>query len=89
MRHTHSATRQRRSHHGLKKELFSKCPKGGEEVLSRRVCHNCGAYNGREAIDVLKKLAKKERKNKEKELKEQEKSADKEKPLDAGELSKK
>lgn len=57
--------------------------------MSHRVCRNCGIYNGREVIDVLKKLAKKERKNKEKELKEQEKTAEKEKPLDAKELSKK
>lgn len=85
MRHTRSATRQRRSHHALKKAVFSKCPKCGEEILPHRVCQNCGTYAGREVIDVLKKLAKKEKKKKEKELKEQEAR----KPLDAKELSKK
>ncbi len=94
MRHTHSATRQRRSHHALKKARFSKCPKCGEEILPHTVCHNCGTYQGREVIDVLKKLEKKERKAKEKELKTQEAMAEdkkekKEKPLDAAELSKK
>jgi large subunit ribosomal protein L32 len=92
MRHTSSATRQRRSHHALKKTRFSKCPKCGAEILPHRVCSNCGTYSGREVIDVLKKLAKKERKKKEKELKEQKEKAageEKTKPLDAKELSKK
>jgi large subunit ribosomal protein L32 len=89
MRHTHSATRQRRSHYALKKARFSKCPKCGEEILPHTACQNCGAYAGREVIDVLKKLAKKERKKKEKELKEQEEKAAEEKPLDAKELSRK
>ena len=40
-------------------------------------------------VDVLKKLTKKEKKKKEKELREQEEAAAREKPLDAGALSKK
>ena len=91
MRHTRSATGQRRSHHALEPVRFSKCPKCGEEILSHRVCQNCGTYSGREVIDVLKKLAKKERKAKEKELKAQKEKIgeEQEKPLDAKELSKK
>jgi len=36
--------------------------------MPHRACLNCGTYKGREVIDVLKKLDKKERKAKEKEL---------------------
>ncbi len=32
------------------------------------VCANCGFYKGKEVVDVLKKLTKRERKAKEKEL---------------------
>lgn len=52
------------------------------------VCLNCGTYKNRTVIDVLKKLTKKERKQKEKELSEKEEEKAK-KPLDAAELSKK
>jgi large subunit ribosomal protein L32 len=70
MRSTHSHTRNRRSHHALKGARFSQCPKCGVEVLPHTLCLNCGTYKGRETIDVLKKLTKKERKKKEKELSE-------------------
>jgi large subunit ribosomal protein L32 len=68
MRHTRSHTRNRRAHHGLKDSVLSKCKKCGEPALPHSVCANCGVYKGREVIDVLKKLSKKERKKKEKEL---------------------
>ncbi len=47
---------------------LNKCTKCGQPVLSHKACPNCGTYKGRVVIDVLKKLDKKERKAKEKEL---------------------
>lgn len=89
MRHTRAHTRNRRSHHALKEARFSKCKKCNEPVMPHTVCINCGTYKNREVIDVLKKLTKKERKKKGKELKAKEEAQAKEKPLDAAELSKK
>jgi large subunit ribosomal protein L32 len=89
MRHTGSHTRNRRSHDALKKAFFTPCPKCGEDKLPHRVCQNCGTYSDRQAVDVLKKLTKKERKSKEKELAEKEAETAKNKPLDAADLSKK
>jgi len=68
MRHTKSATRQRRSHHALKAGSFSHCSHCGRETRPHTICQNCGYYKGRQVIDVLAKLDKKGRKKKEKEL---------------------
>jgi len=73
MRHTRSATRQRRSHHALATAPFSRCSHCGKDVLPHTICANCGYYKGRQVIDVLARLDKKERKKKEKELQEHEK----------------
>lgn len=89
MRSTRGHTRNRRSHHGLKTAQFVKCGKCGAGVLSHIVCANCGTYKNRVIIDVLAKLDKKERKQKERELGSKEQTKDSEKPLDASELSKK
>lgn len=70
MRSTRSHTRARRSHHALGERRFLSCPKCKEPALPHTACLNCGTYKGREVIDVLKKLTKKERKKKEKELSE-------------------
>jgi large subunit ribosomal protein L32 len=88
-KHTKSRRNKRRSHHALDKQVLSICPKCGADVLPHRVCANCGGYRGREVIDVLSKLDKKERKKKEKELAEQEKGKTEEKGLSMEELSKK
>ena len=45
-----------------------KCSKCGKMKRSHAVCQNCGYYKGREVIDVLKDLTKKEKKKKEKEI---------------------
>ncbi len=86
----------RRSHHALKKTQFSICPKCKSAMLPHTMCPNCGYYAGREVVDVMAKLDKKERKKKEKEEKkrqEEREAAQAEKPaqgpLNVEELSKK
>lgn len=59
----------RRSHNALKPLNLVSCPKCKEKKLPHSLCHNCGEYKGRQVIDVLAKLTKKERKTKEAELK--------------------
>ena len=88
MRHTRSATRQRRSHHALVAAALYSCPHCGKAILPHRMCSNCGHYKGRQVIDVLAKLDKKERKKKEKELHAHESQQETEKKaLSAEELS--
>ncbi len=77
---------QRRMHIYLKAAKSSDCPKCGKPVLAHTVCQACGYYKGREVINVLAKLDKKERKKKEKEMKEKEQT---QKPLSMEGLSKK
>ena len=88
MRHTHSATHQRRSHHALTQAGISMCSHCKQSTLPHTICQNCGYYRGRQVIDVLAKLDKKQRRKKEKELHEHE-SADvkSKKELSAEELS--
>jgi len=54
---------------------LSKCPKCGSPVLPHQACKNCGTYQGRQVIDVMKKLTKREQKKRAKELAEQEEKA--------------
>ena len=68
MRHTPSHTKNRRSHHALQNARMISCAKCNAAMLPHRVCANCGFYHGKEVVDVLKKLGKKERKAKEKEI---------------------
>ena len=72
MRHTKGHRNQRRAHHALKTVATVSCKKCHAAVLPHHMCMNCGTYAGREVVDVLAKLTKKERKLKEKELSEQE-----------------
>jgi len=45
--------------------------------LPHTVCHNCGYYKGRQVIDVMKKLTKKEKKQKEREIQAKEEASKK------------
>lgn len=63
----------RRSHHALSAVQTINCPKCGSPALPHRVCRNCGFYKGAEALNVLAKLDKKEKKKREKELAAKEK----------------
>ena len=71
---------KRRMHLYLEKPSSVKCPKCGKPVLPHIVCWNCGYYKGVEVIDVLKKLTKKERKKREREMKAKEKEVAEERP---------
>ena len=76
-------------HLHLKKPNIVACKKCGTEVLAHTLCENCGTYRNREMIDVLAKLSKKERKQKQKEIAAQEAETPQEsKDLRPEELSK-
>ncbi|MDD2731387.1 MAG: 50S ribosomal protein L32 [Candidatus Portnoybacteria bacterium] len=87
-RHTRSRKNKRRATLALRSRGITKCLKCGQPVLPHQVCKNCGTFKGRQVIDVLKKLTKREQKKRQKELKAQEEEAKEGKPLNAAELSK-
>ena len=68
MRHTKGKRNRVRSHHALSAARFVRCSHCNQPVRSHVMCDNCGYYAGRQVVDVLAKLDKKERKQKEKEL---------------------
>jgi large subunit ribosomal protein L32 len=87
---TKGSRNQRRMHLFIKRPGFVVCPKCAKPVLPHTVCLNCGFYKGVEVIDVMKKLTKKEKKAKEKEISAKgEKEGAEKKPLSMEGLSKK
>ncbi len=85
---TRGRVRSRRMHLRLKKVTLVTCPKCGKPVQSHTVCWNCGYYKGREVVNVLAKLEKKEKKLREREIAAKEKEeGKKEKELSMEELS--
>jgi hypothetical protein len=73
----------------IKPFKLTACLKCGKAVRPHTVCQSCGFYKGQEFIDVLSKLTKKEKKQKEKEMAETEKEGNSAKPLNMEEMSKK
>ncbi len=66
-RHTKGKRNRRRSHLALTKTLLFACAKCSKAVLPHYICAYCGFYNGKEVIDVMAKLDKKEKKKRLKE----------------------
>jgi len=65
------------------------CSKCAKPVRPHTVCKHCGYYKGKEVINVLGKLTKKEKKSREKEIKAAEKQSKKESVMDMEAMSKK
>jgi len=59
MRHTKGHTRNRRSHHALTTPRLSNCADCNALHLRHRVCETCGKYKGKQMIDVMAKVEKK------------------------------
>jgi len=91
-RHTKGKRNRRRSHLALGKTLLFSCTKCGKAVLPHHICVYCGFYNGKEVIDVMAKLDKKEKKKRLKEemaVQDKHSSGEKTPKLNPEELSKK
>lgn len=87
--HTRSKTGKHRMHLFITKAILTSCPKCKKPVRPHTACANCGFYKGREVINVLANLTKKERKIREKDIKNTEKEQKQEKPMTMEGLSKK
>ena len=77
-RKTKSRRDQRRRNIFIKSPILTLCKKCNQAILPYNACLNCGYYKGVEAIDVLKKLTKKEKKQKERDMKTEEMAKKKE-----------
>lgn len=64
MRHTKGHTGNRRSHHALKNKKLAIDPETGTKHLRHRVNPVTGMYKGRQVLDIVKKVEKKQKKAK-------------------------
>ena len=64
MRHTRAHTANRRSHHALVAVGLTSCPKCGAQTMRHRACLSCGSYRGREVLNVVARVEKKQAKRK-------------------------
>lgn len=87
--HTRSKVGKTRMHKYITASRLSSCPKCKKPVLSHTVCLNCGYYKGKEVINVLANLTKKDKKIREKEIKNAEKETKNDKPMTMEGLSQK
>jgi len=87
-RHTRSSVGQRRMHIFIKPASLTTCKKCSKPVRPHVICQYCGYYKGKEFINVLGKLNKKEKKLREKEMQQTEKQQEKQSPMSMEELSK-
>ena len=88
-KHTRSSVGQRRMHIFIAPPTLTTCQKCKKTVKPHTICQYCGYYKGREFINILGKLNKKEKKLREKEIKTVEKEGKKDKDLSVEELSQK
>jgi len=87
--HTRSKVGKTRMHKYIHRVSLSVCPKCKKTILPHTACKNCGFYKGKEVLNVMAKLTKKERKNKEKEIQKAEKEQNQDKPMSMEGLSQK
>ena len=73
-KHTRSSVGQRRMHIFINPAVLTSCQKCGKPVKPHTICKHCGHYKGKEFINVMAKLTKKEKKVKEKEIAQVEKN---------------
>ena len=72
-KHTRASVGQRRMHIFITPATLTTCKKCNKPVRNHTICASCGFYKGKEYLNVMAKLTKKEKKAKEKEMKEAEK----------------
>lgn len=86
-RRTSSASRQRRMHQFITPAVLTLCKKCGKSIRPHIVCPHCGYYKGKEVINILGKLTKKEKKAKKKEMQKVEKEQKADSPLKMEDMS--
>lgn len=77
-RHNQSRRDKRRGNIFIKSPVLIKCAKCGKPVLPHTVCGFCGYYKGKEFINVMAKLEKKDQKKRAKEIESGETKSEKE-----------
>ena len=68
-KHTRSSVGQRRMHIFIKPASLTTCQKCSKPVRPHIVCKHCGFYKGKDMLNILSKLTKKEKKVMEQEMK--------------------